>query len=245
MVRLVVFMRYVVVLKMLIFASLSCSPIVIAQIEHISLNQRLFELGKLPMAKINIVASSQDVFNLEFILVQEHSEERLIVQPLNQFSLLLMGLDKVTDVNAKIVVRQWSPVKNLDLFDKDEIKQFLTVSGANREQEVVEGRYATMKELSSIINQDIVMQNSDLCLLDYNGNQTLWSLGSKYAKLWSTNIYSASLVIFYANLNAFNKGGINGLRKDAILRCPDEKLLSDYGEPAMAKELYNKLTEHK
>lgn len=232
-------------LKMLAFANVVFFSVAIAQVEHVSLNERLFEIGKIPMAKVNIVASEQDIFNLEFILVQEHNQEKLLVQPLNDFSLLLMGLDKVTDINSKIVVRQWSPVKELSLFSQDELKQFLTASGGNGGQKVVEERYSTVKELSSIINQDIVMQNSDLCLLDFDGTQTLWSLGSKYAKLWSTNIYSASLVIFYANIKSFNGGRINGLKVDATLRCPSDELFLIYGGYDMAKKLYNELVEGK
>lgn len=117
-----------------IFLYSSC---ILAQVEHISLNERLFEVGKLPMVKLNIVTTNQDISDLEFILVQENNEEKLIVQQLNQFSLLLMGLDIVTDINAKLIVRQWQPIKDIALFDKDYVERHLAALEAKRAQKEV------------------------------------------------------------------------------------------------------------
>ncbi|QGS51208.1 hypothetical protein FOB89_01555 [Shewanella putrefaciens] len=218
-----------------IFLYSSC---ILAQVEHISLNERLFEVGKLPMVKLNIVTTNQDISDLEFILVQENNEEKLIVQQLNQFSLLLMGLDIVTDINAKLIVRQWQPIKDIALFDKDYVERHLAALEAKRAQKEV-----AINKSPLMISQANMVQDSASCLLEYDGNQTLWRLGLKYAESWDTSNYTAMLVIFYENPQAFNNGWINGLRKDAVLRCPDDKLLTIYADPVKAKTLYNKLSE--
>lgn len=205
-----------------------------AKIEHISLNERLFEVGKLPMVKLNIVTSSLDISNLEFILVQKDNEEKLIVQQLNQFSLLLMGLDKVTDVNAKLIVRQWQLIKDIELFDKGYIDQYLVTYESKQEK-------TNMSPLMT--GKANMAQNAESCLLEFDGNQTLWRLGLKYAKLWETSNYTAMLVIFYQNPQAFTKGEINRLRKDAVLICPDGKFFTIYADPVKAKNLYNELSQ--
>ncbi|MDR6965092.1 hypothetical protein [Shewanella putrefaciens] len=231
-------MKVIVSFIVLILSNFLYPSSVFAQIEHISLNERLFEVGKLPMVKVNIVTTNQDISNLEFVLVQKDNEEKLIVQQLNQFSLLLMGLDKVTDINAKLVVRQWQPIKDIALFDKDYVERHLAAVEAKRAPKEV-----AINKSPLMISQANMVQDSASCLLEYDGNQTLWRLGLKYAESWDTSIYAAMLVIFYENTQAFNNGGINGLRKDAVLRCPEDKLLTIYADPVKAKTLYNKLSE--
>ncbi|TVL21236.1 hypothetical protein AYI92_06645 [Shewanella xiamenensis] len=195
-------------------------PNAYAKIKHISLNERMFELGKIPMLKINIVADMQDIANLEFILVQQNSEERLVVQQQNQFMLFAMGLEKVYDINAKLVVHYSAPIGEIKLFNKNDIDK-------------------TNIKLSSQPLQ--TKQNSSPCMLDYDGNKTLWRLAKDYSVIWETNIYSAMLAIFYANQRWFNQGRINALRKDAKLSCPTEELLNQYRDNENAKRHFNSI----
>jgi len=41
-----------------------------AQVNHVSVHKRLFEMGNLPMLKLNIVAPVDDITRLEFVLTQ-------------------------------------------------------------------------------------------------------------------------------------------------------------------------------
>lgn len=89
---------------------------------HVSINQRMFELGHLPMLKVNVVADSEDMTRLEFIVRQQGAAEKLMVQPINRYMVLLLGIDEVTDKQAELLVREyrinrWHELKRLPLFD--------------------------------------------------------------------------------------------------------------------------------
>ena len=89
---------------------------------HDSINQRMFERGHLPMLKVNVVADSEDMTRLEFIVRQRGASEKLMVQPINRYMVLLLGIDEVTDKQAELLVREyrinrWHELKRLPLFD--------------------------------------------------------------------------------------------------------------------------------
>ncbi|MGI2854799.1 FimV/HubP family polar landmark protein [Shewanella algae] len=93
-----------------------------AETAHVSINQRMFELGHLPMLKVNVVADSEDMTRLEFIVRQQGASEKLMVQPINRYMVLLLGIDEVTDKQAELLVREyrinrWHELKRLPLFD--------------------------------------------------------------------------------------------------------------------------------
>ncbi|WP_342197593.1 FimV/HubP family polar landmark protein [Shewanella algae] len=93
-----------------------------AETAHVSINQRMFELGHLPLIKVNVVADSEDMSRLEFIVRQQGAAEKLMVQPINRYMVLLLGIDEVTDKQAELLVREyrinrWHELKRLPLFD--------------------------------------------------------------------------------------------------------------------------------
>ncbi|MBO2677697.1 hypothetical protein I6M56_02315 [Shewanella algae] len=93
-----------------------------AETAHVSINQRMFELGHLPLIKVNVVADSEDMTRLEFIVRQQGAAEKLMVQPINRYMVLLLGIDEVTDKQAELLVREyrinrWHELKHLPLFD--------------------------------------------------------------------------------------------------------------------------------
>ncbi len=93
-----------------------------AETAHVSINQRMFELGHLPLIKVNVVAESEDMTRLEFIVRQQGAAEKLMVQPINRYMVLLLGIDEVTDKQAELLVREyrinrWHELKRLPLFD--------------------------------------------------------------------------------------------------------------------------------
>ncbi|TVL23669.1 histidine kinase [Shewanella xiamenensis] len=101
--------------------ALVCSAVQ-AQVSHVSINSRMFELGAYPKMRVNVISDSQDMTRLEFALHQSTGEEKLMVEQLNRFLVLLTGVEDVTDPKARLLVREyrvdrWYEVKNLPLFD--------------------------------------------------------------------------------------------------------------------------------
>jgi len=102
--------------------ALVCSAAVQAQVSHVSINNRMFELGAYPKMRVNVISDNQDMTRLEFVLHQSSGEEKLMAEQLNRFLILLTGVEDVTDPKARLFVREyrvdrWYEVKNLPLFD--------------------------------------------------------------------------------------------------------------------------------
>jgi len=92
-----------------------------AQVSHVSVNSRMFELGGYPKLRVNVIADNQDMSRLEFVVQQAGSEEKLMVEELNRFLVLLTGVEDVKDDKAKLLVREyrldrWYEVKSINLF---------------------------------------------------------------------------------------------------------------------------------
>jgi len=92
-----------------------------AQVSHVSVNSRMFELGGYPKLRVNVIADNQDMSRLEFVVQQAGSEEKLMVEALNRFLVLLTGVEDVKDDKAKLLVREyrldrWYEVKSINLF---------------------------------------------------------------------------------------------------------------------------------
>lgn len=101
--------------------ALVCSAVQ-AQVSHVSINNRMFELGAYPKMRVNVISDNQDMTRLEFVLHQSSGEEKLMAEQLNRFLILLTGVEDVTDPKARLLVREyrvdrWYEVKNLPLFD--------------------------------------------------------------------------------------------------------------------------------
>ncbi|MFB2726642.1 FimV/HubP family polar landmark protein [Shewanella mangrovisoli] len=102
--------------------ALVCSACVQAQVSHVSVNSRMFELGAYPKMRVNVITNNQDMTRLEFAVLQSGGEEKLMAEQLNRFLVLLTGVEDVTDPKARLLVREyrvdrWYEVKNLPLFD--------------------------------------------------------------------------------------------------------------------------------
>lgn len=102
--------------------ALVCSACVQAQVSHVSINSRMFELGAYPKMRVNVITDNQDMTRLEFAVLQSGGEEKLMAEQLNRFLVLLTGVEDVTDPKARLLVREyrvdrWYEVKNLPLFD--------------------------------------------------------------------------------------------------------------------------------
>jgi len=107
--------------KSLGLLALVCSAPSMAQVSHVSINSRMFELGGYPKLRVNVIADNQDMSRLEFVVQQAGGEEKLMVEELNRFLVLLTGVEDVKDDKAKLLVREyrldrWYEVKSINLF---------------------------------------------------------------------------------------------------------------------------------
>ncbi|WP_413488487.1 FimV/HubP family polar landmark protein [Shewanella baltica] len=107
--------------KSLGLLALVCSAPSMAQVSHVSVNSRMFELGGYPKLRVNVIADNQDMSRLEFVVQQAGGEEKLMVEELNRFLVLLTGVEDVKDDKAKLLVREyrldrWYEVKSINLF---------------------------------------------------------------------------------------------------------------------------------
>ncbi|MFP8845348.1 FimV/HubP family polar landmark protein [Shewanella baltica] len=109
------------IVKSLGLLALVCSAPSMAQVSHVSVNSRMFELGGYPKLRVNVIADNQDMSRLEFVVQQAGGEEKLMVEELNRFLVLLTGVEDVKDDKAKLLVREyrldrWYEVKSINLF---------------------------------------------------------------------------------------------------------------------------------
>lgn len=216
---------------------------VTAAIEHISLNKLQFIQGESVDMRINLVAEPKDIQRLEFVLWQQSGSEKLMVQPVGSYMLQLLGFEPVTDPNAYIAVRvhvidNWQPLTRLALFrNATELPDYTNLMTAARDEIAIANEIQSDQKRSS---GDPGAQN---CTIVYQPQETLWRIGTRYAKQWNTNVYSAMLAIFEANQNSFKSNNINLLMSGSVLDCPMENAWLQFGNAAQAKQKFSQLSQ--
>ena len=232
-------------------------PLAQAEVSHVSINQRLFDLAKPPLIKVNIVAGPQDPDRLQFILRQKSGEEKLMVQQINNYMLLLMGVEEVNDPNALLLVQQyqgeqWLEIGQLPVFSKSvpvgnppdpsrfSLYRNPTVKKVP-ESAVVATKPAITPATKAAPAVPAAVARDGQCTLEYHGTETLWRLATQYAKQWHTNVYAAALAIMAANPKAFVKGKPGNLRSDVRLHCPAAPQWELYADKTLAKEKFEAL----
>lgn len=133
--------------------ALVCSACVQAQVSHVSINSRMFDLGAYPKMRVNVITDNQDMTRLEFAVQQSGGEEKLMAEQLNRFLVLLTGVEDVTDPKARLLVREyrvdrWYEVKNLPLFDN---ASSATSSVSQAKTAVVKSSKAATAETSQLV----------------------------------------------------------------------------------------------
>lgn len=217
-----------------------------------------FNLGLNPKLKVNIVTDQPSVDKLQFVVAQQSGQERLMVTLVNNFMLQLTGLEDVTDANAELIVQeyhvnQWREVKRITLFDathaarvpaksKPSITAKPLVASNALSSESPKPLKAQSKALKNAQQGDVAadLVQAD-CELNYDTQQTLWRIGSAYAKPWQLSPYGAMLAIFEANPKAFNQGKIHGLRADVVLRCPSLNVKERYRDAKQAQQMFESM----
>jgi len=81
-----------------------------AQVNHVSINSRQFELNSVPRLKVNVVAQNDDVSQLVFYIRQRQDGEielqTLTVTSINHFLLQLNGSRIISDPQAQLVITE-------------------------------------------------------------------------------------------------------------------------------------------
>ena len=234
-----------------------------AQISHVSINEKQFILGGYPKFRLNIVSQDASLDKMQFVVRQTSGEERLMVKPINNFLLLVTGVEDVVDPSATLVIREyrvnkWRDVKVFTLFKGQQLSPELAakssaahLSAENRSSRAPSSSYeiATMSQTSAPLPtakgkksaqyRDALVDKS--CTLNYTPEMTLWRIGTKHSKEWGISTYGAMIAIFEANPKAFNQGEISGLRADVSLRCPSRALREKYSNSKEAKQTFDAL----
>lgn len=227
-----------------------------AQISHVSINEQQFILGGYPKFRLNIVSKHESIDKIQFVVRQASGEERLMVKPINNFLLLVSGVEDVLDPNAILVIREyrvnkWRDVKQFNLFNGQKLSPELStktsVEHLKLEKSVAYSAQTNTKAVpAKPIDADkparyraALIDSS--CQLDYTSDMTLWRIGTQQSKRWGISTYGAILAIFEANTPAFIDGKINSLRADVPLKCPSIALREKYADSNMAKKAFESL----
>ncbi|MCL1068481.1 hypothetical protein L2735_17040 [Shewanella olleyana] len=248
-----------------------------AALSHISINSRQFEVGQHPQIKLNIVAGKNDFSRISFHLRQTNGSkeimEELMVQPISGYMLFAIGVDNVTDPNAKLIVSEykgnsWHQYAVLPVFDSPFIKitnkTEVRIDTRNQPKKVAPEPYkgkalaqsesaikvknntsegSSVSSFSSERTASSTPIVSDDCVIERSATETLWRIASRYYKQWDTNVYGAMLAIYDANPKAFSKQKIHLIRQDVTLSCPSQTQLNQYVSKAEDKLTFEVLQQ--
>ncbi|MCL1057114.1 hypothetical protein L2729_03800 [Shewanella gelidimarina] len=243
-------MKRIIILALTTLALFSTA--VTAEVSHVSINQRLFELGEYPKLKVNMISSHKNPNKVQFFLRQSTGEERLVSSPLSNFLVLVTGVDDVVDSEAVLVVKEhrinrWREVTVLNLFSDNPVENVphtAYVEQTPSPAKVNEKENRTVKAISNSLTTSTAataVKLEENCNVDFNGSETLWRIGLRQSKVWGVNTYGAILAIYEANPRAFNKNKINGLKADALLKCPSVAILDKYTDAKAAEKLFDSM----
>ena len=210
-----------------------------AQVSHVSINERQFELGQHPSLKLNIVSSHSNLNKVQFFIRQAAGEERLLSQPLTTFMVEVSGVDDVVDKDAQLIVKEyrvnrWHQVKAINLFNDNIVQTQVLGPPSN----TVEARGANSVGIR-VSGADVIVSRLDNCQIAFDGKESLWRVANRQAKLWGITPSGAMLAIFEANPKEFNNNSIHGLQSEAKLRCPSMQTLEKYADAKVAEKQFN------
>ncbi|GIU12112.1 FimV/HubP family polar landmark protein [Shewanella sp. MBTL60-007] len=215
-----------------------------AQVSHVSINERQFELGQHPSLKVNIVSSHSSLKKVQFSIRQASGEERLISKPLTSFMVQVEGVDDVVDKDAVLIVKEyqvnrWHQVKVLSLFNSN-------LSHAEKDSRSLAA--PELKSTESLVGNnsgirvsgaDVIVSRLDDCQIEFDGKETLWRVANRQSKRWGISPYGAMLAIFETNPKEFNRQSIHGLKSEAKLECPSMTTLEKYADAKAAEKEFD------
>jgi FimV-like protein len=233
----------------------------LAQVVHVSINSRQFELNKQPRLKVNVVAQNDDVSRLGFYIRQLDNgnveQQKLTVNRINRFLFQLSGTDVVSDPNAQLMITQdtaagVATLAVMAIFDAPySVNSAILVSNVDNQQTSPVANTPVMSASKTRQVDNSLAQESSLpassrvksaqqvrCLIERDNSDTLWRIANRYKEQWHTSVYGAMLAIFETNLQAFSKQKIHLLVKDVQLNCPSTAILAEYNNKVFDKKVF-------
>ena len=239
---------------------------VIAEVSHVSINSRQFELNEQPKLKLNLIAKKVEItdlaFHIKHIEAGEPVTQVLVLHSINDYLLQVIGTQVVTDPKATLLVLQlkegqWLMLDELSIFDspyslnKTDFAHPVAPASALQRQSIQ--NVASSK--TKVVNQPPVSKTEvssnnqptspqmmpkvpDNCVIKKSSTDTLWKIASRYAEAWNTNVYGAMLAIFEANMLAFSNQRIHILKAEATLVCPSQAVLAEYADKKTDKKVF-------
>lgn len=246
-------------LIMLLFVvSGMCVIPVFAQVSHVSINSRQFDVGQQALLKMNLVVQNDDGAALNFYTRQqidgEMQQQKLMVQPINRFLVQLSGQQIITDPKAQLVVTMNGHdgvilLAVLALFDAPlsfnsaQLTKVPMPSGSavivNQSASVRVGVTSNNVEQADVASEShLQSQIPEHCQIIKDNSDTLWRIADRYKGQWNTSVYGAMLAIFEANMLAFSKQKIHLLLKGVPLHCPSPQILAQYNNQAVDRKVF-------
>lgn len=241
------------------FGLLSYIATAMAQVNHVSINSRQFEVNHLPQLKVNVVAQNDDVSRLGFYIRQLENnkveQQKLTVQAINRFLLQLNGSEIISDSNAQLIITEATSTGAVTLavmaiFDAPYSLNGAKIAVNSEHRPIPDANLPVMStskhqqvdhrvaQVPSVPSSTIVPTQQVNCLLERDNSDTLWRIANRYKQQWDTSVYGAMLAIFEANLLAFSKQKIHLLLKDVPLNCPSTMILAQYDNKAVDKKVF-------
>lgn len=246
------------IIKFLLVFVLIYSQVLSAQVSHISINSRQFELGQPPVLKVNFIDKHLDLSLYQFAIKQTQDQNTimqvLLAEVINAYLLHVQGDKAVIDSGAELVVSKlqndhWTPIMALALFDAPISHRsaalipagIVPVMGDKITEIPINSNTSTI--VSSVKPTEVNMQKTqpyieDNCTIKRSNADTLWKIANRYKDQWNTNVYGAMLAIFEANLIAFSKQRIHLLLKDVPLICPTNTILAEYEDKSADRRVF-------
>ncbi|WP_351088551.1 FimV/HubP family polar landmark protein [Shewanella sp. S1-49-MNA-CIBAN-0167] len=245
----------------IVFGLLGNIAAVTAQVDHVSINSRQFELNKVARLRVNMVAQNDDVSRLSFYIRQlddgNVQQQKLTVQGINHFLFQLSGTDVVSDPNAQLMITQdtaagVATLAIMAVFDAPySVNSATLVSNFDNQQTSPVATPPVMRASKTRQVDNRLAQEPSLpapssvksaqqvrCLIERDNSDTLWRIANRYKEQWHTSVYGAMLAIFETNLLAFSKQKIHLLVKDVPLNCPSTAILAEYNNKAFDKKVF-------
>ena len=243
--REIMFARIIIVF-LLIQASVITST-AFAQINYASLHEIESEAHQPLFVKLNLVEKGQTL-PLKFTLLSQRVESELAHHKINNFMVRLASLRPAIGESYIVVYElnnnTWKSVSKIDISNKlQPIKNDseLTVKPKARQQltqpEQIDKQHKNIQ--TPLVTKPV--KNSNKCTLERTPKETLWSIASRYKKIWRVDIFSAMLAIYQTNKTQFTKQHIGYLIDNAALTCPMIKTLAEMGEKSAMKSEFNRL----
>lgn len=250
------------IIKFLLVVVLIYSQVLPAQVSHISINSRQFELDQPPVFKVNFIGEHTDLSLYQFAIKQTQNQQTimqvLIAEKINPYLLHVQGDKEVTDTGAELVVSRlqnnhWAAIITLALFDAPVSNKSAPLNPTAIVPVRVNQIADTSKNSSStLVNSVQSMPVSPTqvnrqkpqphveanCIIERNNNDTLWKIANRYKGQWNTNVYGAMLAIFESNLMAFSQQRIHLLLKDVPLICPSNVILTEYNDKSADRRVF-------